>query len=896
MNMRVQHKRGIERCGLYALSLFVATFLSGLSQAASAQPGPSKPPEIAGPVVRTPVTPQVRQENLNALTPRSRVQQWRPGDPVKVIEDMKERLQPGGGEAEREQLQGTPSDQSGGTRLPPIQATPPAAAPPGLPPRGAIMPLSPATAAPPPVQVTFDGIPATGFLPPDTVGDVGRNHYIQMVNTAFAIFDKAGNLLAGPLPINALWTGFGGACESENNGDPIVRYDRLADRWLISQFALPGPDLHECIAISRTGDPVTGGWFLYDFPTIDTSTGGFVFPDYPKIGVWPDAYYMGTQRGFPNGGLDVWAFDRQRMLAGQPAGQIQFHVRPPSLILIPSDLNGPAPPTNTPNTFARHVDGERFGGGDRLELFDFRVDWGNPANSTFALTATLPTAPFDTVLCEPSLIGRCIPQPATDVRLESLTVWLMWRLQYRNFGSHESLVVNHTVDENGQDHAGIRWYELRRTSGGSWSIFQQGNHAPDREHRWMGSAAMDSTGNIALGYSVSSPEVFPSIRYAMRVPSDPPGTLGQGEATIIAGSGAQTHGSGRWGNYSSLDLDPTDDCTFWYTSEYYPTTSVAGWRTRVASFKHPDCGKPRVAFKYAAKIVCGVQDEPGNLRLARGFYATAINIHNPNSKPAKFTKKLSLTYPPDAQEPGAVYNISTDTLKPDEALEVDCEDLKRNLFHNNLPTQYIKGFIVIKSNASLDVTGVYTTRSLDAPCCPQTVHTCCESQNGKGCCSGKGDCCGSQDHPANGGRPMMPGSHSGIHVEQIHERRITDETDDPRLPDLIPVPKADRPYPPEAFCRIKDRGLLITVRNQGEASADASVAEVLFTHVNASVVRPTPPLSPGNEIDLHFAFPPNGCTGGLESCPFRITVDQGGTVTESNESNNTALGSCIFLQ
>ena len=279
--------------------------------------------------------------------------------------------------------------------------------------------LTPQTlAAPPPVQVNFDGIPATGFLPPDTVGAVGPKHYIQMVNTAFAVFDKAGNLLAGPLPINALWAAFGGACEKENNGDPIVRYDHLADRWLISQFALPGPDLHECIAISRTGDPVAGGWFLYDFPTIDTASGAFVFPDYPKIGVWPDAYYMGTQRGFPNGGLDVWAFDRQRMLAGLPAGQVQFHVRAPSLFLMPSDLNGPAPPANTPNIFARHVDGQRFGGADRLELFNFHVDWTNPASSTFALAVTLPTAPFDTVLCEATLIGPCIPQPGTDVRLE----------------------------------------------------------------------------------------------------------------------------------------------------------------------------------------------------------------------------------------------------------------------------------------------------------------------------------------------------------------------------------------------------------------------------------------------------------------------------------------------
>jgi hypothetical protein len=283
-----------------------------------------------------------------------------------------------------------------------------------------------------------------------------------MVNTVFAIYDKQGNLLAGPSPINTLWSGFGGPCETENNGDPIVRYDHLADRWLLSQFALPGPDLHECIAISRTADPVTGGWFLYAFPTVDAN-GNPVFPDYPKIGVWPDGYYMGTQRGFPNGGLDVWVFERDKMLNGAPAAMVQFSVPAPSLFLMPSDLDGPPPPAGTPNFFARQVDGDRFGGGgDRVEIFAFSVNWATPASSTFTQVASLPTAPFDSVLCSATLLGACIPQPGTPRRLETLTVWPMWRLQYRNFGTHEAMVFNHTVDADGQDHAGIRWYELRR--------------------------------------------------------------------------------------------------------------------------------------------------------------------------------------------------------------------------------------------------------------------------------------------------------------------------------------------------------------------------------------------------------------------------------------------------
>jgi hypothetical protein len=304
---------------------------------------------------------------------------------------------------------------------------------------------------------------------------------------------------------------------------------------------------------------VVGGWFLYAFPTIDSATDNPVFPDYPKISVWPDAYYMGTQRSFPNGGLDVWAFERDKMLVGAPAALVQFSVPRPSLFLMPSDLDGPPPPVGTPNFFVRQVDGERFGGNDRLEVFAFSVDWANPSASMFVQVGDLPTMPFDSVLCSTSLLGACVPQPGTSVQLETLTVWPMWRLQYRNFGTHEAMVVNHTVDVNGQDLAGIRWYELRRSPGGAWGIFQQGTYSPDSTHRWMGSVAMDRDGNIALGYSVSSDTVFPGIRRTGRLATDPPGTLPQPEGTIVVGGGTQTHSSRRWGTYSSMDVDPTDD-------------------------------------------------------------------------------------------------------------------------------------------------------------------------------------------------------------------------------------------------------------------------------------------------------------------------------------------------
>ena len=499
-------------------------------------------------------------KDLKAIALSAPVRVWQPGDEVQVRGDMVERGQE------------TAALRPRAKRADPLLGASRAG-------RGAV-------AAAPTTVASFDGIPATGVLPPDTVGAVGPNNYIQMVNSAFAIYDKTGTLLAGPSPINSLWLGFGGPCESQNNGDPIVRYDHLADRWLLSQFAID--DHMQCIAISRGADPVTSGWFLYAFRTV-TADGTEVTPDYPKIGVWPDGYYMSTQRGFPDDGLDVWVFERDKMINGQAARQVTFAVSKPSLILLPSDLNGSAPAMGTPNFFVRQVDGDRFGGQDRLEIFAFSVNWANPNASTFQLASTLPTAAFDSVLCQATLMGACVPQPGGAPRLETLTVWTMWRAQYRNFQTYETLLLNHTVDATGADLAGVRWYELRRQPSGPWSIHQQGTHAPDNTlHRWMGSIAMDEKGNIALGYSVSSATVFPGIRAATRLASDPLGSLAQGEITLQNGSGSQTFSPApRWGNYSSMDVDPSQHCTFWYTAEYYDATSQAGWKTRIISFRMP---------------------------------------------------------------------------------------------------------------------------------------------------------------------------------------------------------------------------------------------------------------------------------------------------------------------
>jgi len=440
--------------------------------------------------------------------------------------------------------------------------------------------------------LTFEGINnINGVLPPDPNGDIGPNHYVQMVNNSFAIWDKAGTKLYGPAANNTLWAGFGGPCETRNDGDPIVLYDHLADRWLMSQFALPNfPDgpFYQCIAISTSPDP-TGSWYRYAFLVHNSKIN-----DYAKFGLWPDAYYMSVNQFENIGGLQwagagAFAFERDKMLLGQTAQMIYFDlysVDPNLGGMLPSDLDGPPPPSGSPNYFVQFDDDGWGYPQDQLEVWQFHVDWSNPSNATFTGPTILPVAPFDSNLCNYS--RNCIPQPGTAAKVDAISDRLMYRLQYRNFGTHQSMVVNHTVDVDGTNHAGIRWYELRKTTG-SWSIFQQGTFSPDSNHRWMGSIAMDSQGNIALGYSVSSSSVYPSIRYVGRLASDPLNTLPQAETTLIAGSGSQTHSSGRWGDYSSMSIDPSDDCTFWYTQEYYQSTSPAGWRTRIGSFRFPSC-------------------------------------------------------------------------------------------------------------------------------------------------------------------------------------------------------------------------------------------------------------------------------------------------------------------
>ena len=408
------------------------------------------------------------------------------------------------------------------------------------------------------------------YVPPDTNGAVGLTQYVQWVNTYFAVFDKrTGALVAGPAPGNSLWTGFGGGCDNNNDGDPIVLFDKLANRWVMGQFSVSTNPYLQCIAVSLSAD-ATGSWYRYSFQYT-------YFDDYPKMGVWPDAYYE-TFNMFDDDdfvGSDACAYDRVAMLNGQPATQICFQQGPTVGGLLPADVDGTtAPPSGSPNYMMTY-------GANALELYKFHVDFNTPSNSTFTGPTAIPVAAF-TPLCNG---GRdCVPQLGAEQQLDSLADRLMYRLAYRNFGHHESLVVNHSVAVNGS--SGIRWYEIQ-APGGTPVVAQQGTYAPDSNYRWMGSVAMDHIGDLAVGYSVSSAGMYPSIAFAGRMPSDPAGTL-EAETTIFSGSGSQTN-INRWGDYSAMTVDPVDDCTFWYTQQYQPANGAFNWHTRITNFKFPGC-------------------------------------------------------------------------------------------------------------------------------------------------------------------------------------------------------------------------------------------------------------------------------------------------------------------
>jgi len=412
--------------------------------------------------------------------------------------------------------------------------------------------------------------------PPDTCGDVGQNYYIQTVNTSIGIYNKTTGALVSATTFDSFFGGSGitgTPCDNDNNGDPIVLYDVYNSRWFILDFAWTGTSngSYYSIAVSKTSDP-TGAWWMYCLHADNT-----LMNDYPKCGVWSDGIYITANMfNFTNSAFQhvkIWGLKTPDLYNGTLTVQSLTDSSAQAWSILPVNAKGSNAPPST-GCYMYAMDADEYGGSsiDAIFAWKYTIDWNNSANTTWTGPATMPTAAF-------GLTASRVPQQGTSNTLDTLYGRLMYPANYVNYGTHESVFVCHVAEYNSTRQ--MRWYELR-INGGNSSIYQQGTFAPDSTHRWMGSVAGDKNGNIAMGYSASSSAMYPAIRYAGRYPTDPLGTLGQGEATLIQGNGYQTSYT-RWGDYSHLSLDP-DGETFWYTTEYY-ASSGTNWQTRIGSFK-----------------------------------------------------------------------------------------------------------------------------------------------------------------------------------------------------------------------------------------------------------------------------------------------------------------------
>ncbi len=438
--------------------------------------------------------------------------------------------------------------------------------------------------------------PNTGVSPGDPVVEVGSNHIIYAVNgvtTTFKIYNKAGTLLAGPTNFGSLAPA-GNACTSDR-GDPLVYFDRQASRW----FMLTMDDGGVCTFVSKTSDPVTGGWWFYRYATL-------AFPDYPHCGIWNDAYVCGTNEG-SIAGADVYAFDRANMLTGATARAAQRFSSVPTLpgygfqIVTPATFYGTtAAPAGRKQILARHRDDEAHDGAgasgtqDFIELFEMNIDWNTPANSGITAVPRIAITEFNSWFRDYSTFAT-VPQPGSNSRLDPIREVMLNQLSYRNLGTHESIVGSFATNQdpgrrrNTPVDSGVRWFELRRVGAGNWTLHQEGTYGPGdtSTHHLLGTLAMDKFGNIGMGYNVTkttSPTVFASLRYTGRTAAAPLGVMSLAETTVAAGAAVET--SGRWGDYYQMTVDPVDDCTFWFVGMYRPAGS---WQTRISDFKFPGC-------------------------------------------------------------------------------------------------------------------------------------------------------------------------------------------------------------------------------------------------------------------------------------------------------------------
>ncbi len=482
------------------------------------------------------------------------------------------------------------------------------------------IPLIPAPSA------SFDGVNSTtsacGCLPPDTDGDVGPNHYLQSVNEGIEIFNKTtGAILNGFTTYNSFFSALGPTTpcgNSQNNGDGIAFYDQIADRWVVSDFAFPvfpGTSFYQCIGVSKTNDPVSGGWYLYALQ-VDPAHANY-FGDYPKFGLWPDGYYL-TMNEFSDSttfnGVRVYALDRNSMLSGGSPNAIGFSISPATLnngntySLLPATFRFGAPPPGAAEYLLAVDSTDNNTLNTAVYAWRLHADFTTPGNSTFGVGAN--HAPNATITVNgfydaiENTGGNAttyeVPQLGTIRRLDTLGDKLMYPLYYQNLNGVESLWASQTVNTGSNasgftNPTGIRWHQFNVTGGAlPVGAAQQQTYTNNSDGLWrfMPSNALDVQGNYAIGYSVSSGTINPAIRYAGRLAGDPANSLAQGENALIQGAGHQTYMTPRWGDYSATVVDVSDSCTFYHTNEYYVTTSSASWSTRIGAFKFPTCTAP----------------------------------------------------------------------------------------------------------------------------------------------------------------------------------------------------------------------------------------------------------------------------------------------------------------
>jgi hypothetical protein len=453
------------------------------------------------------------------------------------------------------------------------------------------------------IVASFDGL-GTGFTGPqgtaefrnpsdDSLG-VGLNEIVQIVNSRMAIYSKqgaryaeTGNVLFGPVITNTLFAGFGGPCEKLISGDAVVRYDQLANRWL---FVLPifrrPPDQPDapyamCYAVSTSPDPM-GSYYRYQFNRP-------LFPDYPRPAVWSDGYYLPTSTGDTVIQKHVCAADRSKMLQGQPATE-QCVVIDGVNFLNCADIDGlRMPPAGMPNIVMAAAGTQLHDQfeDDGIYAYKLSVNWNDPAKTHIDGPEKMIVAPYH-YLCNGQL-SRCVPQPNTEVRLDSQGDKLMQRLVYRNFGRYQSIVASHSVDTRAG--GGVRWYEFRIDKGGSSRLLQQGTYAPDGNFRWLPSIAMDRKGDIGIGYSFGDSTIYPGQRFAARLAGDAPGQMTLHESVTAEGQASQTN-TLRWEDFTTLDIDPSDDCTFWYVGDYLKA-GAENYSSRIAALRLPGCSGKR---------------------------------------------------------------------------------------------------------------------------------------------------------------------------------------------------------------------------------------------------------------------------------------------------------------